>query len=118
MQFLAGRLRHYFQASFEGIVGFDERQPRFAASEQIGKKSAEMRIDRIECRLQALTAFAVQAADRSAQPGNRRIKLDLFAGDQRGLVFQLFQLDIRTKIDRAKLFAVCHQRVISLRQCR
>src|SRR3546814_17200705 len=65
---LARRLRHDLQPRLERIVRIDEFQMRLPAVEQGREQALEMGVDRLEGGEQPDAAFAIEIADRPAQP--------------------------------------------------
>src|SRR3546814_1967454 len=71
---LARRLRHDLQPRLERIVRIDEFQMRLPAVEQGREQALEMGVDRLEGGEQPDAAFAIEIADRPAQPVYRLLQ--------------------------------------------
>ena len=75
------------------------------ATEKPREKAAEFSIYAVENLTQALSAFAVQMADGTAQLGDRIHHLITIMRDLADAFFNLRNFDIRTQIDRTHFIA-------------
>ena len=88
---------------------------RLAAVEQGGEQPLEVPVHRLERGEQADAAFAVEVADRPAQPVDRLLQLLDLGGAFFAFGIEFGELVCGDKIDRSQPFAVGDQPVVRSR---
>ncbi len=100
-QALARRLGHDLEPGLERVVALDQLEMRLAALEQGREQATEMRVDFLVGVEQPDSPFAVQIADRAAQPVDRLGQLVGFLGTLCPGCVELGELRFRDQVDRA-----------------